>query len=470
MNSSIVSSTKDYPPQKAVAAWLLFDWAAQPFFTLVTTFVFAPFFVSAIAASPAEGQSLWGYATGFAGLCIALFSPILGAIADQAGRRKPWIAVFGSLLIAGALLLWFAVPGHPLSVPIALTGFIMALIGAEFATLFNNAMMPSMVPPQKIGKLSGTGWAIGYLGGLLSLIIILGFFAANPSSGKTLLGFSPALGLDPASREGDRISGPFTAIWFLIFVMPMFLLVPDQPKRMRLHDAVGSGMSQLKASLSGLRQRKPLARFLLANMINADALVALFAFGGIYAAGTFGWSTIEIGIFGILLTITGALGAWIGGRLDDRFGSKTVIIGALLILIIACIGILGTTKTTLLYILPSIASGPNDGLFATLAERGYIGLGLLIGIAAGPVQAASRSMLIKLAPPKSIGQYFGIFALSGKVTSFIGPVLVAVATQMFSSQRAGLVVLLAMFSIGLMIMIKTDDRPDQLSKSGSESM
>jgi MFS transporter, UMF1 family len=454
MSPSAQPHQKSYPPQKAVVAWLFFDWAAQPFFTLVTTFVFAPFFVSAIAANPTEGQSLWGYATGFAGLCIAIFSPILGSIADQAGQRKPWIATFGCLLILGAMLLWFVVPGQPYAVPIALTGFMLALIGAEFATLFNNAMMPTMVPPQDIGKLSGTGWAIGYLGGLGSLVITLGFFAASPTTGKTLLGFSPLFGLDASSREGDRISGPFTALWFVLFVTPMFFLVPDQTKRMALSEAVNSGVSQLMLSLKSLRERQSLAQFLLANMINADALVALFAFGGIYAAGTFGWSSIEIGIFGILLTITGAIGAWIGGKLDDQLGSKTVIIGALLILIIACIGILGTTKTTLFYFLPSQAAGSNDGLFSTLAERGYIGLGLLIGIAAGPVQAASRSMLIKLAPPENIGQYFGLFALTGKVTSFIGPVLVALATQLFDSQRAGLAVLLIMFSAGLAIMLR----------------
>jgi MFS transporter, UMF1 family len=456
MNPASQPHQKSYPPKKAVAAWLLFDWAAQPFFTLVTTFVFAPFFVSAIAANPTEGQSLWGYTTGFAGLCIAIFSPILGSIADQAGQRKPWIAAFGCLLILGAILLWFAVPGQSYAVPIALTGFVLALIGAEFATLFNNAMMPTMVPPQDIGKLSGTGWAIGYLGGLVSLVIILGFFAASPTTGKTLLGFSPLLGLDATTREGDRISGPFTALWFILFVTPLFLLVPDQSKRMALREAVNSGLSQLLISLKSLRERKSLAQFLFANMINADALVALFAFGGIYAAGTFGWGSIEIGIFGILLTITGAIGAWIGGRLDDQLGSKTVIIGALLILIFACIGILGTTKTMLFYVFLSQAPTPDGGLFSTLSERGYIGLGLLIGIAAGPVQAASRSMLIKLAPSENIGQYFGLFALSGKVTSFIGPVLVALATQVFDSQRAGLAVLLIMFSVGLAMMLKIE--------------
>jgi MFS transporter, UMF1 family len=453
---------KRYPPRRAVHAWVLFDWAAQPFFTLVTTFVFAPFFTSILAASPAQGQSLWGYATGFAGLCIAVFSPILGAIADQSGRRKPWIAAFGSLLIAGSLLLWFAVPGHPWAVAMALTGFVLALIGAEFATLFNNAMMPSLVPPDEIGRLSGNGWAIGYLGGLVSLVIILGFFAANAETGKTLLGYPPAFGLDGATRAGDRFSGPFSALWFMVFVTPMFLFVPDTPKRLALGQAIHSGLVQLKAALAKLGTRPLLLRFLLANMINADALVALFAFGGIYAAGTFGWSTIEIGIFGILLTVTGTFGAWIGGKLDDSLGSRTVISTALVVLILACIGILGTTKEIFFFFFASKSPSPGDGLFGTLAEQGYVVVGLFIGLAAGPVQAASRSLLIRLAPPDEIGQYFGLFALSGKVTSFIGPVLVALVTQIFDSQRAGLAVLLAMFATGLFLMVglKNQDAPN----------
>jgi MFS transporter, UMF1 family len=452
-----------YPPKRAVVSWILFDWAAQPFFTLVTTFVFAPFFAAAVASTPEQGQALWGYATGFAGLCIALMSPVLGAIADQAGGRKPWIAIFGIMLVAGSLALWFAVPGTPLAIPFALTGFVLALIGAEFATLFNNAMMPTLVPPSEIGRLSGSGWALGYLGGLVSLALTLGFFASSPETGKTLLGFAPALGLDPVTREGDRFSGPLSALWFVIFVTPMFLFVPDKPRRMALGTAVTSGLASLGATLKALSAKRQLARFLLANMLYADALVALFAFGGIYAAGAFGWGTIEIGIFGILLTVTGTVGAWVGGRLDDRLGSRIVIAVSLVILILTCIGISGTTKDTLLFVFPSAVPVPGDGLYATLSEKGYVALGLLIGLVAGPVQAASRSLLVRLAPKQDIGQYFGLFTLSGKVTSFIGPTLVAIVTQLFMSQRAGVTVLIVMFGLGLLLILDREAEDGQSS-------
>jgi UMF1 family MFS transporter len=438
-----------YPPRRSVVAWIFFDWAAQPFFTLVTTFVFAPFFASALASDPAQGQALWGYATGLAGLTIALLSPLLGGIADRTGPRKPWIAAFGAMLVLGSALLWYARPGSALAVPIALAGFVIGTIGAEFATIFNNAMMTRLVPPERLGRLSGTGWAIGYLGGLVSLALTLGLLAADPHTGKTLAGLSPLLGLDAAAREGDRFSGPLTALWFVIFVTPMFLLTPDSPRTgIPLKDAAAGGFAHLKATLAELPSLPGLGRFLLANMIYQDGLVALFAFGGIYGAGVFGWQTIELGVFGILLTVTGTLGAWAGGKLDDAIGGKKVILGAIACLLFACIGILSLGPDRVAFVVPAVPAVAGDGLFASLPEKVYLGLGLLIGLVAGPLQASSRSLLARIAPPARIGEFFGLFALAGKVTSFLGPTLVALATSLFASQRAGLAVLIGFFLTG----------------------
>lgn len=438
-----------YPPRRAIVAWIFFDWSAQPFFTLVTTFVFAPFFASALASDPAEGQALWGYATGLAGLAIALLSPLLGGIADRTGPRKPWIAVFGAMLVVGSAMLWYARPGSPWAVPIALAGFVIGTIGAEFATTFNNAMMTRLVPPERLGRLSGTGWAVGYLGGLISLALTLGFLAADPQTGKTLAGLSPLFGLDAAAREGDRFSGPLTALWFVIFVTPMFLLTPDTARSgISLKEAAAGGFSHLKATIAELPSLPGLGRFLLANMIYQDGLVALFAFGGIYGAGVFGWQTIELGVFGILLTVTGTLGAWLGGKLDDRLGGKPVILGAIACLLFACIGILSLGPGQVAFVIEAAPATPGDGLFASLPEKVYLGLGLLIGLVAGPLQASSRSLLARIAPPARIGEFFGLFALAGKVTSFLGPTLVAFATTIFASQRAGLAVLILFFLTG----------------------
>ena len=231
-----------YPRRAAVISWIFFDWAAQPYFTLITTFVFAPYFTTHVASDPASGQALWGFATAAAGLMIALMSPVLGAIADASGRRKPWIAAFGALLVIGSCLMWFGKPGDASVIPPLLLAYAIATIGVEFATVFNNAMMPSLVPPDKIGRLSGTGWATGYVGGILSLILVLGFLAANPETGRTLFGFMPLFGLDPVTHQGDRITGPLTAIWFIIFVTPMFLLTPDYPSKLPVREALREGL------------------------------------------------------------------------------------------------------------------------------------------------------------------------------------------------------------------------------------
>ncbi len=442
-----------YPRRAAVVSWIFFDWAAQPYFTLITTFVFAPYFTSHVASDPASGQALWGFATAAAGLMIALMSPVLGAIADASGRRKPWIAAFGALLVIGSCLMWFGKPGDASVIPPLLLAYAIATVGVEFATVFNNAMMPSLVPPDKIGRLSGTGWATGYVGGILSLILVLGFLAANPETGRTLFGFMPLFGLDPVTHQGDRITGPLTGIWFIIFVLPMFLLTPDYPAKRPVREALRAGLIDLKQTLGELPRRKSLAAFLLANMIYTDGLVSLFAFGGIYAAGTFGWHTIQIGSFGILLAIAGTFGAWLGGKLDDKLGPKRVISGSLLILLLSVIAILLVDKDSILFVTVA-APVPGGALFSGTAERAYLVLGFLIGAAGGPLQAASRTLLIHMAPKDRVAQYFGLFALTGRVTSFVGPLLIGVVTAVTESQKAGMAVVVVFFVAGLALLAR----------------
>ena len=445
-----------YPPRAAVASWIMFDWAAQPYFTLITTFVFAPYFATFVAATPAEGQSLWGFATGAAGIVIALASPVLGAIADASGRRKPWIAAFGAALVIGSSLMWIGRPGDPSVIVPVLIAFGFATIGAEFATVFNNAMMPYLVPPEKIGRLSGTGWATGYIGGIVSLVLVLGFRAANETTGRTLFGLTPLFGLDPVSHQGDRITGPLTAVWFIIFVLPMFLLTPDYPAKRPVRAALREGLIELRETLRDLPKQKSIAAFLLANMIYTDGLVSLFAFGGIYAAGTFGWNTIQIGTFGIILAIAGTLGGWLGGKLDDAFSPKYVIAGSMCMLLFAIVAILLVEKDSILFIkvTPPV---PGGALFASAAERAYLVLGCLIGAAGAPLQAASRSLLIRIAPKDRIAQYFGLFALTGKVTSFVGPLSIGIITALTVSQKAGMAVLVLFFIAGLVLLARVRD-------------
>ncbi|MBN8920436.1 MAG: MFS transporter [Rhizobiales bacterium] len=443
--------------RSAVIGWVLFDWAAQPFFTLVTTFIYAPYFANAIASNPVEGQSLWGFATAAAGLSIALCSPILGSIANAAGRRKPWIAAFGLVLVLAMTALWLGKPKDPSTIPVVLFAFACGMLAVEFATVFNNAMMPTLVPADRLGRLSGLGWAIGYVGGIISLVLMLGWMIASPDTGRTLLGFNPLFGLDPALREGDRAAGPFSALWFIVFVLPLFLFTPDVPKKLPLVAAVKTGLRTLATSLRGLRHDRNTALFLIANMIYTDGLLALFVFGGIFAASIFGWTTIEMGVFGVLLAITGTFGCLIGGWLDDRIGSKPVIVMTLTLLLAALAGLLSIGPD---YIGPFTVAPPtpNDGLFASAGEKAVIVVGAIIGFAAGPLQAASRTFLVRVAPPDRITQFFGLLALSGKVTSFLGPLTVGIVTALAQSQRVGISVLVVFFVVGLALLTQVRPR------------
>lgn len=456
-----MSVASEVPPAKtdprAVVSWALFDWAAQPFFTLITSFVFAPFFASALAATPAEGQALWGYATAAAGIGIAITAPVLGSVADATGRRKRWIFVFSIPFLISCWAFWYAAPGSEHAILIALVAFAVGTFSIEVATVFNNAMMPSLVPPAGIGRLSSFGWAMGYASALITLLITLGFLAGSAETGKTLLGFTPLFGLDPATGEGDRASGPFSVIWYLVFVLPMFLFVPDMPRQARLGPAIRAGLDNLKESLAQARLNRNIFTFLLANMIFKDGLVALFAFGGIYAGGQLGWGSIEIGTFGIILTITGTLGLLLGGPMDDRFGARPVIVFSLVVLMFCGLGMISIDRDTVFFVIRT-EPAPEGALFASLPEQMFIVLGAIIGAVSGPLQASCRSLLVRLAPREHMTQYFGLLALSGKVTSFMAPLAVGVVTSLSGSQPAGMSVILVFFGVGLLLLIRVEER------------
>ncbi|MFO7478809.1 MAG: MFS transporter [Methyloceanibacter sp.] len=445
----------DPTSRRARLGWVMFDWAAQPFYTLVVTFLFAPYFVNGFMADPARGAALWAYATGIAELIAALAAPVLGAVADTGQPRKPWIAGFSVLLVAGLCGLWLAAPGQTHLMPVVLLAFGLATIGAELATVFTNAMMSSLVSGRKLGTLSGNGWAAGYVGGLLSLVVFAGLLVADHNTGKTLLGLPPLLPLDPETREGDRLVGPFAALWYLVFVLPLFLYTPDRPPGPRQARAVTAGLAQLIRSLKELvRHHSQVALFLLARMLYADGLGAVFAFGGIYAATVFGWGAMELGLFGIVLTVAGTIGALLGGPLDDRLGSKTVIVAGLLLFIAGAIGVLSVDQSHVLFTLPVEPKSPGSAPFASIGEQVLLGFGILIGLASGPVQASSRTMLARMCPPEKLTEFFGFFAFSGKVTAFAAPLAIGVVTHATASLRIGIASCLVFLLAGLLLLFR----------------
>ncbi len=438
----------DGEAQRRIRAWFLFDWANQPYNTLLLTFLFAPYFASAVAPDPVTGQAMWGWMLAITGLCIALSAPVMGAIADSAGRWRPWLGLWSVLYVAGATGLWWAAPG--MEAPwLILIAFAIGMVGLEFGIVFVNALLPGLAPREALGRISGTGWAIGYVGGVVSLAITL-LFLAEGDDGRTLIGLAPPFGLDPEAREGTRAVGPFSALWYVIFALPLFLAIPEHPARPRRQGAVRKGLAELWTTLRSLPRHPSLLAYLGSSMFYRDALNGIFAFGGIYAAGVLGWSIVQIGIFGIVAALVGAVGCWLGGRADSAFGPRPVIAVCILVLIGVCLVVLGTDRGMVLWVPLAEGSAAPDIAF-------YL-CGAAIGAAGGTLQAASRTMMVRQGNPARMTEAFGLYALSGKVTSFLAPGLVALATQLTGDQRLGVAPLIVLFLIGLGLLYLV--RPD----------
>ncbi len=438
---------------------MLFDWASQPYNTLLITFIFAPYFTSAVVGDSTLGQAVWGYTVGIAGVFIAILAPILGAWSDTTGPRKPWIFLFSAMYVVGSFLLWWAVPGMQDYFWI-LVAFGIGLIGMEFATIFTNAYLPELGPHDEVGRLSGNGWALGYVGGLIALVLMLTLLAEN-DKGVTLIGIHPVLGLDPATREGTRSVGPLTAVWYAVFMIPFFLWVHDAPRRTDVKNALRTGLRDLGRTLKSLPGRPSLFAFLAASMFYRDALNGIYTFGGIYAKGVLGWSVVNIGVFGIIGITSGALFAWLGGMADQKYGPKTVIVSSIFVLVGTVIIIVLVDRQSVLFMPVEADSSLPDIVF-------YF-CGFLIGAAGGTIQAASRTMLVHQADRSRMTEAFGLYALSGKATAFIAPLSIGVVTGLTQSQRLGVTPVIFLFAVGLLLMIwvrRNGDRGD--ATSGTE--
>ena len=407
---------------RQMAAWAVFDWASSPFFAVVITFVFATYVTTVVAPNEIEGTAEWSRMTVIAALLIAVTSPVLGAIADAGGPRKPWLMVFMLLSCAATACLWFVAPEHDYLF-MALALVLVANVCNEIAQAFYNAMLPDLASQDQLGRWSGWGWGLGYIAGIVALALILVVFV-QPSP--------PLFGLDADAAEQVRITGPLLAIWFMLFSLPLFLFTPDRKTHARpFAQSVRQGITMLIATLKDVRRNANIARFLFARLIYNDGLTTLSAFGGIYAAGTFGMTLNEVLLFGIALNVTAGLGAFGFAFLDDRIGSKPTILIAICGLFVA-------------------------GTVALLAEEKstFWMVALVIGIFVGPAQSASRTLMARLAPPEQRTEMFGIYALTGKVTAFIGPFLFGTATAWFESQRAGMATILVMFIVGGILLLR----------------
>ena len=403
------------------AAWALYDWAVSPYTTLIITFVFAAYFQQAVVADAVEGQALWSLAMALAGLAFALTAPFLGAVADARGGLKPWIFTFTFACALASAGLWLVAP-DPDYVILALVLVVLGTLGSEYAAMFVNALLPGIVRPDRLGRLSGWAWGLGYVGGLTALLVAL-FLLIRPEV--------PPFGLDTDTAEQVRMTGPLVGVWLLIFSAPLFLLTPDRPVRKAAPaGVVRAGLREMVARLKALPRQRDLLRFLLAHMLYNNGLLTRFGLGGVYAAGVFEMGLDEVILFGIALNVAAGLGAFGFGFLDDRIGSRRTVLLALTGLICsAAIAVIAPDRTW------------------------FWAAGIGIGLFVGPVQASSRALMARMAPEAEVAGHFGLFALSGRATAFLGPAAAAAVTALADSQRLGIATILIFLVVGLGLLM-----------------
>lgn len=405
--------------KRILMAWCMYDWAAAAFPIIVTTFIFATYFTTKMATDEIKGTYQWANATALAGVIIAILSPIFGAIADYSGRHKRWLLFFTTVCIVSTALLWYAEPNVNY-VYYTLLCVVIGTIGLEIAHVFYNSFLSHIAPRDYIGRISGWAWGMGYLGGIVTLSIALFVFVKNPPSW-----------LNANTAEQIRICGPWVALWFAFFSLPLFIVVPDIPSsRLSMTQAIKRGFKELTATIMSLPQQKNLSFYLLAHLIYIDGLNTLFAFGGIYAAGTFHMSLSDIILLGITMNVSAGIGAILLAWVDDYLGSKPTILISLVFLIAFGISMLFVKTSAMFWC-----------------------LGLLLTLFVGPVQAASRSLMVRITPEQKSTEMFGLYAFSGRITAFVGPWLLGAVTLYFQSQRAGMATIMLFFMAGGILML-----------------
>ncbi|MDK3071523.1 MFS transporter [Sedimentitalea sp. JM2-8] len=443
----------DISTRKRIWGWYFFDWASQPYHTLLVTFIFGPYFAGVAAqyylslglseaAADARAQSVWALCLTITGLIIGFGAPLMGALADSSGRRVPWVFGFSCMYVLGSAALWFTLPDGS-NMWAMLIAFGFGFIGAEYALIFTNSQLPGLGSDEEIGSISGSGFAFGYAGGFVALAILLLFFAEQ-GNGKTLIGLDPAFGLDPSLMEGTRAVGPICAIWFAVFMVPYFLWVRDEPMSGK-RASFGGAVAMLRDLVKSLWKRLSLSAYLGSSMFYRDALNGLYGFGGVYAGLVLNWEITQIGIFGIVALISSVIFSWLGGRVDRRIGPKPVIKGAIWVLMAVCIVIVSMSRTQIMGI--PLAPG------STLPDLVFFGCGVLIGGMGGVVQSASRSLMVRHSDPASPTEYFGLYGLSGRATAFIAPSLIGAVTAATGSARLGISPVIGLFALGLFLLI-----------------
>jgi UMF1 family MFS transporter len=442
-------------------SWALFEWARNPFYVLIWIYIFAPYFSNEVVGDPVRGQVYWLRINWIGSFLIALVAPFLGVFADSVGHKKPWLGAFVLVAVPCLVGLWWAMPqstgqGLPL---LAIAGLLIVTnIALEFSAVLHNAMLPRIASGSRIAELSGLGLALGNAGALLILLWMLYGLALPGLVDWPFIPERPWFGLDPALEEPSRLSGPLVGIWLLVFSLPLFLRTPDQPSTgVHIMAAARGSIGQLLSTLRGLRNYKNVALYLLARMLYNDGKTAVLVAGGVYAAGVFSWGFETMLVYGIVLSIFAVFGGFLGGWLDVAFGSKRAILisigGTMLSLLFA----VSMTPTEIFFVIPydPLTSPPlwDLPLFQRPPELIYLLIVIFAAIFITAAYANSRTMLARIAPESMMAEFFGLYALSGTATAFVGTLLVERLTDWFDSQRIGFSSVLLLLAAGFVLML-----------------
>ena len=408
--------------KREVIAWSFYDFANQPFTTIIITFVYSAYFVDYICPPGVNGMALWSMGISITAIIVSILSPILGAIADRGGFRKFFLILSTWLCIVATACLFFFQKGDHV---VALVYLIIANIGFELGTVICNSYLPQLTTKKNIGRISGFAWGLGFVGGLISLIIILAAVFLLP------MVFTESINV---TEKVIRSSNIFVALWFAVFSIPVFFLIKEKKADSLTYRHIKESILSIFKTFKAIKKYKVIARFLIARLFYNDALITIFALGGVYAVEALNFSYIEILVLGVVLNICAASGSFIFGRVEDKIGPKKTIEWSILILIIA---------VQFAYLSPELNS-------IGLSKHLFWLAGILLGLMTGPAQSCSRSLMARLTPRDKINEFFGFYAFTGKATSFLGPFLFGILVYNFSPQ-AGLLAVLALFIVGYLI-------------------
>ena len=447
-------------------SWAMFEWARNPYILLVWIYLFSPYFANFVVpagycgpdiARGACGQGIAGEIQAFSGIFIAILAPFLGAIADHGGRRKPWIALYVIILLVTMTPMWFAVPDMTAR-GVLLIGALIAVanVSYEFSAVFHNSLLPTIASSRGVAGLSGLGLSLGNAAGILLLLFVLIALSLPGNVPWSFIPAHPLFGVSQALHEPERLSGPICAMWLAIFSLPLFLFTPDRPSaNIPLSRAMVLGVKGVIATIKSLKQYRNVGFYLLARLFFNDGMTAVLVFGGIYASTTFHWGPIPMLVYGIELSIFAVFGGFLGGWLDNRFGSKRAIFISVGGTTLFGLLVLTMGPDRILWFIPYDVHAPHVislPFFNTWPELIFLAMVNFIAVLITAGYANSRTMLARIAPPEKMAEFFGLYSLSGQSTSFLATGFIGWLTLFAHNQRIGLLGETLFLSVGLALM------------------